>query len=160
MALVAKNTTTQAVWVNQYKQEALFVSDIALTWRDDHGDLVIIDNELMLDDSLTTAIIISLFTDLRVSEQRGWWGDSFNEDNHQTGSKLWLLNREKQLQSVLDDAQTYATQALEWLITDKQVKTYQVIASNPQSSVLLLTIIVTLLDGSEEQFTFTTRWSV
>lgn len=136
------------------------MSDLALTWRDGHGDLVVINDELMLDDSLTTAIVISLFTDLRVNEERGWWGDDFNSDNHKTGSKLWLLNREKQLQSVLDDAQTYATQALEWLITDKHVKTYQVIASNPQHSVLLLTIIVTLLDGSEEQFTFTARWSV
>ncbi|HDR1414529.1 TPA: phage GP46 family protein [Pasteurella multocida] len=135
------------------------MSDLALTWVDGHGDLVVINDELMLDNSLTTSIIISLFTDLRVDDSRGWWGDDFNSDNHQTGSKLWLLNREKQLKSVLDDAQTYATQALSWLVKDKEIKDYQVIASNPETSVLLLTIIVELLDGSQEQFTFSTRWS-
>ncbi|HHE3594934.1 TPA: phage GP46 family protein [Pasteurella multocida] len=135
------------------------MSDLALTWVDGRGDLVVINDELMLDDSLTTSILISLFTDLRVNDERGWWGDDFNVDNHKTGSKLWLLNREKQLQSVLDDAQTYATQALAWLVEDKEIKDYQVIASNPETSVLLLTIIVELLDGSQEQFTFSTHWS-
>ncbi|AMM81369.1 TPA: phage GP46 family protein [Pasteurella multocida] len=135
------------------------MSDLALTWIDGHGDLVVINDELMLDDSLTTSILISLFTDLRVDDACGWWGDDFNSDNYKTGSKLWLLNREKQLQSVLDDAQTYATQALAWLVEDKEIKDYQVIASNPETSVLLLTIIVELLDGSQEQFTFSTRWS-
>ncbi|HDR1022160.1 TPA: phage GP46 family protein [Pasteurella multocida] len=135
------------------------MSDLALTWVDGHGDLIVINDELMLDDSLTTSIIISLFTDLRVNDESGWWGDDFNVDNHKTGSKLWLLNREKQLQSVLDDAQTYATQALAWLVEDKEVRDYQVIASNPETSVLLLTIIVVLLNGSQEQFTFSTRWS-
>lgn len=64
------------------------MSDLALTWIDGHGDLVVINDELMLDDSLTTSILISLFTDLRVNDERGWWGDDFNSDNHQTGSKL------------------------------------------------------------------------
>ncbi|TEW31384.1 hypothetical protein E2R48_00550 [Histophilus somni] len=136
------------------------MSDLVLTWVDGQGDLVIINDELMLDDSLTTAIVISLFTDLRVNDERGWWGDDFNADNHRTGSKLWTLSREKQLAAVLDDAQAYATQALAWLITDQLVQDYQVIASNPQTAVLLLTIIVTLLDGSQEQFSFTTHWSL
>lgn len=136
------------------------MSDLALTWVDGHGDLVVINDELMLDDSLTTAIVISLFTDLRVGDERGWWGDDFGDDNtHHTGSKLWLLGREKQLQSVLDDAQTYATQALSWLIDDKLVIDYQVVASNPNAQVLLLTIIVTLPDGSKDRLTFSTRWS-
>lgn len=143
-------------WENQYRG---IMSDLALTWVNGHGDLVVIDDELVLDDSLTTSIIMSLFTDLRVDNERGWWGDDFNTDNHKIGSKLWLLNREKQLQSVLDDAQAYATQALAWLVEDKEISDYQVIASNPETSVLLLTIIVVLLDGSQEQFTFSTRWS-
>ncbi|MGR6980801.1 phage GP46 family protein [Testudinibacter sp. P27/CKL/0425] len=137
------------------------MSDLALTWTDGNGDLVIFNDALILDDSLTTAIIISLFTDLRVGGEHGWWGDSFNEDTRQqTGSKLWTLSREKQLQTVLDDAQRYANDALAWLITDGEIKGYQVFATNPQTSVLLLTIIVTLLDGSKEQRTFSTNWSV
>lgn len=135
------------------------MSDLALTWINGQGDLVVMNDQLMLDDSLTTAIVLSLFTDLSVNGERGWWGNDFNDNHHQLGSKLWLLSREKQLQTVLDDAQTYAQQALSWLIEDKLVLDYQVTATNPETSVLLLTIIVTLPDGSQPQWTFSTHWS-
>ena len=135
------------------------MSDLALTWHDGEGDLVLGTESRLLDDTLTNSIIISLFTDLRVEGERGWWGDSFN-DGYQTGSKLWTLSRSKQLSEVLDDAQLYATQALQWLVDDGVVQRYQVTASNPKPSVLLLDILVVLPDGSTEQRTFSANWSL
>ncbi|AAC23169.1 hypothetical protein A6J38_02430 [Haemophilus influenzae] len=135
------------------------MSDLALTWHNGEGDLVLGTESLLLDDSLTNAIIISLFTDLRVEGERGWWGDSYN-DGFQTGSKLWTLSRAKQLPEILDDAQLYASQALQWLVDDGVAKSVQVIASNPQMSVLLLEILVVLPDGSTEQRTFRANWSL
>lgn len=135
------------------------MSDLALTWHDGEGDLVLGTESLLLDDTLTNAIIISLFTDLRVEGERGWWGDSFNDGYH-TGSKLWTLSRSKQLSEVLDDAQLYATQALQWLVDDGVVQRYQVTATNPKPSVLLLDILVVLPDGSTEQRTFSANWSL
>ena len=135
------------------------MSDLALTWHNGEGDLVLGTESLLLDDSLTNAIIISLFTDLRVEGERGGWGDSYN-DGFQTGSKLWTLSRAKQLPEILDDAQLYASQALQWLVDDGVAKSVQVIASNPQMSVLLLEILVVLPDGSTEQRTFRANWSL
>ena len=34
------------------------------------------------------------------------------------GSRLWLLNREKELQSVVNRARDYAAESLQWLIDD------------------------------------------
>lgn len=136
------------------------MSDLALQWRDGEGDLVLDNESLLLDDTLTNAIVISLFTDLRVDGERGWWGNSFNSDDYQMGSKLWTLSRSKQLASVLDDAQRFATEALQWMLDDKVVRSYQVFASNPAPSVLLLEISCVMQNGSTEQRTFTANWSL
>ena len=52
---------------------------------------------------------------------RGWWADallSMQGDDLGTGSKLWLLRRQKQLESVLVQAEAYARSALQWLINE------------------------------------------
>lgn len=133
------------------------MSDIALTWIDGNGDIAIAMNQLMLDDSLTNAVIISLFTDLRVDGQRGWWGDSYGRP---MGSKLWLLDREKQLSSVLADAKRYAEEALQWLLDEQLVQYIEVNATNPNPSVLLLSVAIKLLDGSSEQREFKAIWTM
>ena len=88
-------------------------------------------NDLTGDAGIGTAIVISLFSDRRASDddilpdvnnldKRGWWGDlgfpEFEEDR--IGSKLWLLGREKTLDSVLMKAKSYAEEALQWMIDD------------------------------------------
>ncbi|MGX2947342.1 phage GP46 family protein [Frederiksenia canicola] len=132
------------------------MTDIALTWIDGNGDIAIEQTELVLDDSLTNAVIISLFTDLRVEGQRGWWGESFSQP---IGSKLWRLNREKQLPGILDTAKQYAEEALQWLIDEKLVQDIVVTASNPETAFLLLSVAIKLLDGSTEQREFKALWT-
>lgn len=134
------------------------MSDLAITWKNGQGDLVDLDGALLLDDTLTNAIIISLFTDARVDGERGWWGNSFA--TFEMGSKLWTLHRSKQIDDILEDAERYARDALQWMITDKLVSSLSVTATNPKQSMLLLTIIVTLPNGSVEQRTFSATWSL
>ena len=55
------------------------MSDLSIMWKDGEGDVVSLDSALLTDDSLTNAIVISLFTDARVDNQRGWWGNDFNQ---------------------------------------------------------------------------------
>lgn len=142
------------------------INDIKLQWQLDNADIVINQADIALDDSLCTAVIISLFTDRRAldsdilptganSDKRGWWGDSFN--TRPIGSRLWLLSREKQLSSVLHRAKNYATEALAWLTEDKHVKSVEVIATAPENSLLLLLVSLTLLDGSVLPLPFKTR---
>lgn len=134
------------------------MSDLSIVWRNGEGDLVSLDSALLLDESLTTAIIISLFTDARVDNQRGWWGNDFGIS--EMGSRLWTLIRSKQIAEVLDDVQTYAEQALQWLKEDNHAQAIDVSATNPEQSMLLLTIVVTLPDGQIEQRTFSAVWSL
>ena len=109
---------------------------------------------LVEDDGLETAIIISLFTDRRANaddvipdgstDRRGWFGDIFNEVEHdKIGSRLWLLAREKQLQSVIIRAREYAEESLEWLIDDGVADAVVVVASNPRSGILGLEVAIT-----------------
>lgn len=90
-------------------------------------DLAIEGGDLATDESLETAVILSLFTDRRAlpedrlpdgsADRRGWWADAYFERPH--GSRLWLLHREKEQASVLRRAQEYAEEALTWLVEDE-----------------------------------------
>ncbi|MDB6374444.1 phage GP46 family protein [Photorhabdus bodei] len=145
------------------------MNDIALQWQTNNADIAIEHADITLDNSLSTAVIISLFTDRRAldsdalpsgtgTDKRGWWGDSFNA--RPIGSRLWLLSREKQLSSVLHRAKAYAEEALTWLIEDNHAKQITVAATVPERGVLLLTVNITLFNGSVLPLSFKTHLSV
>lgn len=76
-----------------------------------------------LKDSLTRAVIISLFSWARSNDaesvKNGWWGDSLSQNNDDvTGSLLWTLLRQKLTDEILLQAKEYAEQSLKWLIDD------------------------------------------
>lgn len=80
-----------------------------------------------MTDSLSRAVVISLFTWQRASQsdevdndqRMGWWGDTFAENKgDKIGSKLWLLLRQKITEETLNRAQEYAYESLKWLIDD------------------------------------------
>lgn len=81
---------------------------------------------LALEDTLQTAIVISLFTDARAgqddhlprgqTDKRGWCGEEFvAPDAAPWGSKLWLLPA-KAMPDVLERARFAAQEALAWLV--------------------------------------------
>lgn len=142
------------------------MTDIAIIWRNAHGDIAQDGYDLLADDSIETAVIISLFTDRRAepgdvipngtNNRRGYWGDSLR--TRPIGSRLWLLSREKNLNSVIVRAETYAAEALHWLLDDGLAGAVSVKASAPEKSVLLLVINIELPDGSPlPPFEFTTQ---
>ncbi|WP_048797118.1 MULTISPECIES: phage GP46 family protein [Serratia] len=132
------------------------MADIAIVWQHGGGNLVLNGPDLLTDDSIETAVIISLFTDRRAApsdvlpdgtgDQRGWWGDSFR--TRPIGSRLWLLSREKTLDSVLTRAQAYAEEALAWMKSAGLVSAIRCEATQPTRGALLLAIRLTLPDGS------------
>ena len=100
-------------------------------------------------DPVESAVILSLFADARVTDEerpadeasrRGFWGDALT--GSQTGSKLWLLAREKQTTETLRSVEDYARQALTWLVDDRIVDRIGVIARYDESRRLVLTITV------------------
>jgi phage gp46-like protein len=126
---------------------------------------------LVMDDGLETAVILSLFTDRRAEpddvipdgsqDRRGWWGDDFNADSaDRIGSRLWLLHREKQLSVVLQRAQSYAEEALRWLIDDGVAESVTVVASIPRKEILGFDIAIQRPHHPVAQYRFEVFWGL
>ena len=129
-------------------------------------DLQIKNDDLEGEDGLRTAVTISLFTDARadadeadpITDLRGWWGDMLLT-NDVTGSKLWLLDREKQVPETLTKAQQWASDALQWLIEDGVAESIDVTASFPTSGALSLIVSLTRPNGKKLVYTFDNAWN-
>lgn len=145
------------------------MSDLALIWDGSACDLAIDGNDLMLDDGLRTALIVSLFSDRRArdddelpggdGDRRGWWADAWSQiDGDRIGSRLWLLGREKELLETLRRAREYAEEALVWLIADGIAKRIEVVPSVPRRGVLALAITLHRPDGGQENHQFDVLW--
>ena len=107
------------------------MTDIALVFRPEHldFDLVLDSGDLLGDEGINTPVIISIFTDRlaktgdripdaqpgQPGDPRGWWGDAVDPDAGAIGSRLWLLNREKQREETLIRARQYAAEAVDWI---------------------------------------------
>ncbi|HDR9510658.1 hypothetical protein C5615_30710 [Burkholderia cepacia] len=132
--------------------------DISLIWDVDNscGDWKLIGPVLATGNDLTTAALISLFTDRIANpddvipdgtdDPRGWWGDL--DEDRPIGSRLWLLSRAKQTQETLNNAVDYAKEALEWFIDDGVAARIDVFAQWVRKSFLGLQIIFYNEDGT------------
>ena len=145
------------------------MSDLALTWNTVAADFGIEANDLAVDDGLETAVLLSLFLDRRANaddpipdgsdDRRGWWGDSFPQvPNDLIGSRLWLLGREKQLQTVLARAQEYAREALQWMLDDRVSDRIEVTAEFVREGVLGLRIVIHRPRQAPAQFRYDLNW--
>jgi phage gp46-like protein len=128
------------------------MTDLKLTW--DAGltsaDLSVENNDLVTDDGLQTAIMLSLYTDRRAdpgdvlppgeTDRRGWWGDAVSPDP--IGSRLWLLDRTPQSSEVLARAQTYAEESLAWLVADRVASRVDVVTEFFASGSLGISVTV------------------
>jgi len=112
------------------------MSDTTIVWDSatGYGDWQLVDTQLLTGNDLHTAVLISLFTD-RVAnpddvipdgttDPRGWWGD--DPAGPPIGSRLWLLSRAKQTTDTLNHAKDYITEALQWLIDDGVVASFDI----------------------------------
>ena len=141
------------------------------------SDLSIVGGDLATDGGLASAVAVSLFTDARAlpgdrlpdeavppwdqvtppqrfNDRRGFWGDAIpstrfvDEGRRQvTGSRLWLLRREKITPTTLARAETYTREALAWLIEDGVARRIDVEASVERDSWLVLSIAIMRPDG-------------
>lgn len=126
---------------------------------------------LVADDGLQTAVILSLFTDRRANDddvlpgdpadKRGWWADAYPMlPGDKIGSRLWLLNREKQLASALSRAQEYAQEALQWMLDDGVASSVVCSAQIVRMGLLGLTIAITPPGANTPQYyRFESLWS-
>jgi phage gp46-like protein len=121
------------------------------------------------DNGLDTAVIISLFTDRQAEasdvipdgtdDKRGHWSDSFPDiDGDLIGSRLWLLNREKQLPEVMVRAREYCKEALAWMVEDGVAGEITVTVTNPRDAILHAQIEIAKPDGTATRYQFENFW--
>lgn len=83
------------------------------------------DGDILTEDQLETAILVSLLTDRRAEAwqapvpqmRRGWVGD-LEDPSSPPGSYLWLLDQSRLTRSVAAQAADYAEDALRWMVRD------------------------------------------
>jgi phage gp46-like protein len=136
-----------------------------------YADLSLDDTgrDLARDETLETAILLSLGTDRRARDddplpdgsenRRGWWADTFTaEENGYIGSRLWLLHRSKTIDTTLADAEIYAKEALQWFIDEGIAGSIEVSAERVDVSELKLTVVITRPTGDELPLTYFYNW--
>lgn len=106
------------------------------------GDYLLSATGLEAEPGLESAVLISLFSNARVGDAGGWWADTFAADplDRVGASRLWTLAREKLLPATLRLAETYAVEALQWLVADGIALRVMAAASIPRPGVLGLSI--------------------
>lgn len=113
--------------------------DIKIIWDIDlmesDFDLAEGKGDLLRENGLQTAVLISLFTDRRANTEdkidgdnkRGWWGDGVSEiEGDQIGSKLWMLERAKTTTSDIALIRRYIEDALQWMLDDEVVQKIEI----------------------------------
>ena len=142
------------------------MSDLKLTWNEWGADAAVEGHDLALEDGLATAVILSLFLDARAraddalpdggTDRRGFWADTVPPaaERDRTGSRLWLLSREKTLPEVLRRAHDYAAEALRWLVDDDVASRVDVSATMPRLGLLSLAVNITLVNGESSTYAF------
>lgn len=131
----------------------VYAGDIRLSLLSDSADISIQSGDVVRDEALETAILISIYTDARNVEEnefaqdvRGWWATS-------VGSLLWLLERSKTDASVLGLAEDRIRTCLQWLVEDGVAKSLSIRATR-QVTNLQLDVSVYRPDNGNDPLTF------
>jgi phage gp46-like protein len=144
--------------------------DLALTYNTTLAafDVSLAGADLATTDTLASAVLVSLLCD-RLAEpyevpsgqdRRGWWADAYpaqsstsRNSTHLTGSGLWLLEREKQLQSTVQRCKHYCEEALAWLVEDGLCTGVTATVFVPRIGWLVAIIVLTI-NGQSRQYRF------
>lgn len=127
-------------------------------------DAAVFGGQLVLDSSLRTAVLISLFTDREVPElhegQRGgWWGDALAAvGGDRIGSRLWTLQREKLTPLTAQRVKSAIEECLAWLIEDGAARRVAVATELQPPSRIAAQIELYRPDGQRDLVRFAIPW--
>lgn len=132
------------------------------------ADMRVYGSDLLRDPGLENAVLISLFSDARVSDdeilpdqngsRRGWWGDALAGVG--IGSKFWLSERSKIEPGTLTQQCRFWEDSLAWMIVDGlagSVK-FMAAADATRKNQINYTGIVTAPTGLSLKFRFFYNW--
>lgn len=132
-------------------------------WLTVNGKTVSASSQL---DPLTRAVVISLFTHRRadpddnVDVPMGWWADTWPVvANDRYGSKLWLLQRSKLTNALVNTVRNYLRDALQWMQEDGVVTRIDIDIQRTGINELGNKIVLWRRDGPVT-ISFNDLWSV
>lgn len=131
------------------------------------GDWTLLGSQLQSGNDLQNAVYISLFTD-RVAnpddvipdasqDPRGWWGDAGQDVA--VGSRLWLLQRAKQTVETLNLAKDYIVEALQWLIDDGVVGSFDITVEWTAAGLLGANVVAHRPNSNQSAMQFFWNWT-
>ena len=147
------------------------MSDIAIEYSKTtkEYDISILDGDIKQSGDLESAAIVSLFTWARAaadevpenSPRYGWFGDKVDPDNtDSTGSKLYLLKREKITDQTMMQAKEYIEQALAWMIADSVASEVSATVIRNEKDVNRVDAVVVITRGDRTRtMKFNDLWS-
>ena len=118
---------------------------------------------------LRRSVTISLFAWRRAgpddavddSDRKGWWADCVSSvAGDKIGSRLWLLQRRTLIADTLKDAQSYAEEALAWLVDDEVVTSVTVTAERQGNDRMNLRVMLTEQNGETLELNFEDTWGL
>lgn len=150
-------------------------SDIKLIWDNDtqEADIDFGDEDLVRENGLESAVIMSLFTDRRAKEDdtlddkndlRGWWADRLDVDanDDKIGSRIWLLERSKTTNQTIVKLKEYILEALDWMVEDgvaMKVDAEVERQGDPGNDRLAFSVTIYKIDGNNETYKFDDLWN-
>lgn len=123
-------------------------------------DLSLGDSDVEIEEGLDTAVQMSLFSNGRVDNQEGYWGDFLADIvDDKLGSTLWSVIKKKNIQATRLEAVASMEAALGWLIDDSIARNVQVEISNTMVNQVEFTVkIENFRDERPTAFSF--LWDV
>ena len=132
-------------------------------WLTVNGKQVSASSQL---DPLTRAVVISLFTHRRADPDdnadvpMGWWGDTWPiVANDRYGSKLWLLQRSKLTNALVNTVRTDIRESLQWMLDDGVVSRIDIDIQRTGINELGNSLVLWRRDGPVT-ISFNEFWSV
>lgn len=133
--------------------------DLAWTLGPAGADLELADDDLVVDEGLRSAVLVSLFTDGRADDDaapfpdgtddpRGFWAD---EPGARLGSLLWTFERAKLTTETIEAVRNGVETALAWLLAEGIAS--EVVVAASRSGTFAIELSVTITRGNSP------RWS-
>lgn len=146
------------------------MSDIRLSFDNASGqfDITLSGGDIVVDDGLETAVIVSFFTDRHAGDGdaipdggddlRGWWGDAFPDvPGDLDGSREWLLERAKIVPETLRLLEDFSREALAWMVRDGVAKSVMVEAGRLDTTSAGRQVTIKRPDGTATTYDYVWR---
>ena len=146
------------------------MADISLTWdvAQSRADISFGFGDVTTGNDLATAVLLSLFSDRLAnaddtipdlsSNRRGWWADDASTEEGKIGSRLWLLDRAKEIEATLRAAEDYEREGLRWMIADGIAAEIDVLVEWTRPTMLGSLVTVRKPDGQLVTLDYAWAW--